>query len=600
MKLTTSTILPGLALLTIALAAPAAGQEPDNELAKKAYGVLEKYCFKCHGNKYEVPGFNVLDREVLLQPRPNLPTYIVSGEPEKSFLWKRVRLETPSVSRMPPEDVAQPAPEEVALLKDWIAAGAPFPKEVDGPRPFVTEQQILQTILTHLRRLPVADRPHQRYFSLAHLHNNPYVTDYELRLYRAAFVKLVNSLTRISDPVYPELIDAPSDKPYEGLIFNLNLRAVDWKLDVWRKVMENYPYGLEWRDPGLRELSGEIDRELGALVTDGIPFVRVDWFVAKASRPPLYHLLLDLPDTVEALEKNQLGVDSQRDFTENQLLRAGFAGSGVSKSNRLVDRHGRGTTKYYYRSYDFAKSFERAVLFRFPLGPNFQGNAFNQHAFEADGGEMIWQLPNGMQAYMITDKDGKRLDAAPVEIVRDLTETSGTPQVVNGISCLGCHRTGIHAYTDSVRDSFPLDGNPLDKVLALYPKNDALQRVIARDQKSFMDAQEQILGPYLQHGKFASTPVAEFPEPISKLVNWYDKDIGPEEAWSELGLDPQSRPNVRTSQPLLQLGLGVFARGNKIPRAMWDTLEESSASVFQRAAESVNHGTPKRAPKPAE
>ena len=50
---------------------------------------------------------------------------------------------------------------------------------------------------------------------------------------------------------------------------------------------------------------------------------------------------------------------------------------------------------------------------------------------------MIFNLPNGLQGYMLADAKDRRLDVpAPVAIVSDRSETSGTPEIVNGLSCM--------------------------------------------------------------------------------------------------------------------------------------------------------------------
>ena len=46
------------------------------------------------------------------------------------------------------------------------------------------------------------------------------------------------------------------------------------------------------------------------LTGSDLPALRADWFVATATRPPLYHTVLDLPGTDAQLDtyKNTLGV----------------------------------------------------------------------------------------------------------------------------------------------------------------------------------------------------------------------------------------------------------------------------------------------------
>jgi len=75
-----------------------------------------------------------------------------------------------------------------------------------------------------------------------------------VRLHRAAFVKLINSLQRTRRIVLPVLIDAAPGSPYEGVIFALDLRDVEWSDEVWRQTVVDYPYGIRWSNPARQKL----------------------------------------------------------------------------------------------------------------------------------------------------------------------------------------------------------------------------------------------------------------------------------------------------------------------------------------------------------
>ena len=51
--------------------------------------------------------------------------------------------------------------------------------------------------------------------------------------------------------------------------------------------------------------------------------MRADWFVAVASRPPLYHDILQLPRSEGELEK-MLRVDVLENIRQERAVRAGF------------------------------------------------------------------------------------------------------------------------------------------------------------------------------------------------------------------------------------------------------------------------------------
>src|SRR5205085_6397614 len=109
-----------------------------------------------------------------------------------------------------------------------------------------------------------------------------------------------------------------------------------------------------------------------------LPYVRADWLVAAASRPPLYHDLLRLPETEAGLQR-LLRIDVGENVRRGRVARAGFNGSGVSRNNRMIERHESGGV-LYWRSYDFARNTGRGNLFAHPLAPG-AGAA----AFEPDG-----------------------------------------------------------------------------------------------------------------------------------------------------------------------------------------------------------------------
>ena len=64
-----------------------------------------------------------------------------------------------------------------------------------------------------------------------------------------------------------------------------------------------YPYNIEF-DPGTQ--AGLIEKltNLRAEMNCQVPFMHVDWFLGTASLPPLYHDILDLPETDRELERD--------------------------------------------------------------------------------------------------------------------------------------------------------------------------------------------------------------------------------------------------------------------------------------------------------
>jgi hypothetical protein len=107
------------------------------------------------------------------------------------------------------------------------------------------------------------------------------------------------------------------------------------------------------------------------------------------------------------LEK-QLHIDVGENIRQERVARAGFNSSGVSRNNCLIERH---PSPYgsYWRSYDFASSKGQQNLFAFPLGPGGEGNGSLP-----DGGEVIFSLPNGLNAFMPARSNRQRRRAKPL------------------------------------------------------------------------------------------------------------------------------------------------------------------------------------------
>ena len=113
--------------------------------------------------------------------------------------------------------------------------------------------------------------------------------------------------------------------------------------------------------------------------------------------PIPYERLLQLGTDLAALDAN-LGVTTLADLTANRAIRAGFKTSGVSSQNRMVERHSQRNGLSYWLSYDFARLDQIENIFSNPLGPKELNTAVS---FQHDGGEIIFQLPNGMFGYRL-------------------------------------------------------------------------------------------------------------------------------------------------------------------------------------------------------
>src|SRR5262249_5020734 len=203
-----------------------------------------------------------------------------------------------------------------------------------------------------------------------------------------------------------------------------------------------------------------------------------------AWHPPLYHDVLQLPKTERDLEA-LLRVDTRENIRLERVARAGFNSSGVSKNNRLIERHEAGSV-VYWKSYDFATNTGRQNLFAHPLG---QGD--DENAFQPDGGEIIFNLPNGLQGYFLVTGTGQRLDKGPTAIVSDPRRPDRA--VENGLSCMSCHARGMIEKADQVRDHVLKNADAfakadLETIKAIYPRRPDFAALLKKDAQRFQEA----------------------------------------------------------------------------------------------------------------
>ena len=564
-----------------------AKQPTPKQLANKAYGVLKTYCYRCHGGQKRISGLDVLDYPSLTADHsddPEFPAhFVVPKNLDESEFWSYVDPEGPSMPKEGSRESKDMTDADRNVLRQWIEAGAPnWQREIAQP---VTTKQILTAMRDYVFKAKADNRKYLRFFTLNHLYNNAdKVSELDLRLYRAALSKVLNSLSYEPDIVVPQAVPGTN-----ATVYVIDISKIGWhKRNLWSEVLARYPYGLIYnfsRDEDLQQIAKDLTLLSGSL----IPYVRADWFVFTAAKPPLYDVIMDIPEHVSELEE-RLGITRHQNFMDGKgaLARGAFAGSGVSKQNRMVERHpyksGQG---FYWISFDFKPRKSRGDLVRFPLGPEFPDNPYNKFAFDHDGGEIIFSLPNGLQAYMLILADGKRLDEpAPAGVVYDDQATSGTPAIVNGLSCMRCHKHGMIDFKDEIRLSDAVGGFVREKVRDLYLPHEQMDKLIRADRQLFLGSLEKAIGSFLQVGEDKNRGIDEFPEPVGAVSGRYLSDLGPTEVALELGLKSGDvlKAKIDGNRELLRFGLGTLLDKSRgaIKRERWETVEGSS--LFQQVA----------------
>ena len=509
--------------------------EAQQNLAQEAYAIFQQNCLNCHGEHGAYTEEIILEHTALIETGA-----VVPGNPIGSELYRRL-LENNPARRMP---LGQPQLSAGAILTigNWIQAAAPDWGSTSGADgAFITPKEMLETIERHINSLPPFDRAFTRYFTLTHLYNAGESGE-ALHAYQRALSKLVNSLSWGREVIRPQPIDP------ERTIFYIDLRDYEWEIGTnrWTQIEAEYPYKIEFNAPtqtSLREKLTNLREEMDCEV----PFVDVDWFIATASLPPLYHDILGLPQTDRDLETRlEVNVvENIRNAAGRRVWRAGFNDSGVSNNNRVVERH---TSRYgaYWKSYDFAGSVGTQNILTHPL------------SFTHDGGEIIFNLPNGLQAYFLVDAGGNRLDAAPIRIVRN--PAASDPTVRNGLSCIGCHTEGMKTFEDQVRGIVEKNPNPpYDKAraLSLYAEKAEIDALVAKDTQRYRQALE------------AAGDIFGGIEPVQRFYEAFQRSLDVVHTAAAVGLETDTfLQKIRENTSLQNLGLLALETGT-MKRDTW-------------------------------
>lgn len=564
-------LLPLAALL---LAGPAAAADAD--VAARAKEVFRGHCAECHGGAKARAGVDILDREGLIRKGKVAP-----GKPDDSVVYRLVT--ATDESAMPPKGRPPLTAEQIDAVRKWIVAGAPaFPADTPPPaepakdaplKDVAGVDYVLKKILAHVRATPEADRPFLRFFSINHVLTAGATAD-KLADNRAALAKAVNHLSREPKLVRPKSVDAPADtvfavdtrelgwhrKPFEVVAANGKRSPSD--LTLFDLALLEYPYAVAYESSDtFDQLAREFLRPANQVRP--IPYLRADWFCSVVTLPPLYEDFLQLPFTLAELEKD-LGVNAAADLAAGAAPRAGMTVSGVSRNNRVVERHA-GRSGMYWKSFDFKTSKGPENVLKDPVN------------FRESGGEMIFRLPNGLQGYYVADAQGNRLEAAPTEIVTDKFASDKT--VRNGLGCIRCHDQGIKEFADAVRPAVEaLPGSPgfdRRKVLGLYPRQKDMDAHVKSDREVFQAALTELLG---------AAPVREPLVPVT--AGYLDDALGAAAAAAELGIADGSKLAAAFGTPQFAgLGLAPLAAGGVVRRDAWE-------DNYDQAVRGLGLGTP--------
>ncbi len=531
----------------------------EETLAAKVKSIFRNHCVECHGDTRKEAGLHLLDWESFVGKEGS----VIPNDVEGSYLFERVATDDEDF-RMPEAPFEPLSSEQIETVRKWIVEGAPkFPDDVEQPDEkkqdpalsgYVGAEYVFSQIVDFIEKQPRDDRQYYRFFSSNHNLTAGATRD-ELKIQKQALAKAINHLSMQPSIVRPTVVDKELET-----IFAIDIRKTGWhkrpfvnrdhhqsNFDLFDLILIEYPYGIAFPDSENFEKLWDIFISRSEMIRP-IPYIRVDWFISVATQFPLYEDILGLPDNLSDLE-SFLGVDSELNLHDFIARRAGMTVSGVSQNNRVVERH---PARFgaYWKSYDFQTSKGRQNMFIDPLH------------FDFAGGEMIFNLPNGLQGYLITDKLGKRINAAPTNIVTD--KFASDHVVRNGLACMRCHDKGIRRFADNIRSAVEaLPSTSLsnkNEILKLYPNKLVMDELLVGDEHRFMSAMERALGEPQKKDPLASV-----------ARNYLDAAIAIGKATSELGQKDVGQLNTVFALPqFTKLGLAGLSDGGVVRRDAWE------------------------------
>lgn len=336
------------------------------------------------------------------------------------------------------------------------------------------------------------------------------------------------------------VLERSAPAPVTPTLSRIHLGDLQWADSAWRKAIADYPY------------APHVDPKLGQTPL----VIRADWLLvrlADATESSAYYDLL-LGETPNERDQwlGELGVDRQA----TPELRYGQVEeqSGVAKQRvRWLESFpvlAPGGSGYAWGTRDSLEITGETDPLEHPDG-----------GFDHDGEEWIVSLPKistatreagVLQAYLLSNGDGKRVDVAPVALVEDTTRFRGLAEIRNPGSCIQCHAEGLNKPTRNGLADYVLSGANLfttdrDEQVALEAFHlRRFDRQLDRANEDYAIAVEALTG---QEPKAAA-------EAFKRAVNRYDAALTLEDAAREMGCAPATLRNAIA---------GVTGRGEPLP-----------------------------------
>jgi hypothetical protein len=312
-----------------------------------------------------------------------------------------------------------------------------------------------------------------------------------------------------------------------------------------------------------------------------LQYIEASQLTYTLTRPDVYNAILAIPGYMWMFEQ-ELGVDKSKGVKSYDYM---VTKRAITIDSRFYYR-AETPTGYYWKTYDiftegnadinaaykagkvtypfwqnpipkFVKNQggttpeDLTYVATLPLGSYANGKYTGGEGAQASAEEMIWSLPNGLQAYALFGAWSQRRVDAFTQIVRDprlqryvedrtnstLTGTGRLAGVTdqrlnNASSCIGCHIDGMNRSNNDIRDWLDEGGGRIPKgengagewvndpavtahVRELYPPSSEMRVKMESDRRQYLGAMAQV-----KQGMALGVDKNTYVEPTIWTIEW--------------------------------------------------------------------------------
>ena len=419
-------------LLVTTATAQSRPEPPSDALSARVFHVLDRHCASCHQRsaisqldaRYGGGIDNILDLQATAQDR----RLVSPGLPEASPLFTTIMARTmPPPAHLKAEGQEGMSARELLTLYDWLRA-TDATRTNCATRSYTLTDTDLASASEYLAAKGVIGARTVRFLHLGR--PNPQCMPsgeaarkslaQELSAARLA----LNSLSWSPVPVSLDLLTT------DTALAAIDLALLGWTAEQWETLLARSPYS-----PSTAHFSAS----LRAAGTEQ-PLARADWLASTLLSPDAYYELLRLPDSLAGLIA-ELDVGRAADGSAGR--RIGVFTSPVSRGRRLIERHPFPRGVLWLSNEHTAQAGRPEPLSQAAQLPaHYLTELFlnSPAASEVEFGDatLAWfSLPNGLPAYFIADRTGRRVNDIANSIYHDPAYPGKRMGVGSG--CLNCH-----------------------------------------------------------------------------------------------------------------------------------------------------------------